>query len=88
MRFVAETDANGYKKKKLQSSVSFPLVLDTAPFTPGKAGKYELVAVVIHKGASANGGKLSLLNKMTCTRSLYLPGKIGDVCLLLFCLFT
>jgi ubiquitin carboxyl-terminal hydrolase 48 len=50
MRFVF--DPKTLKKKKLQSKINFPHVLDIKGFDQ----KYQLSAVLVHKGQAANGG--------------------------------
>uniref|UniRef100_A0AAR2LDC3 Ubiquitin carboxyl-terminal hydrolase 48 n=1 Tax=Pygocentrus nattereri TaxID=42514 RepID=A0AAR2LDC3_PYGNA len=56
MRFVFDRQSG--HKKKLNTFISFPEVLDMAPFLEAKEEKctYELSAVLIHRGVSAYSG--------------------------------
>ncbi|XP_067243976.1 ubiquitin carboxyl-terminal hydrolase 48 isoform X1 [Chanodichthys erythropterus] len=56
MRFVFDRQSG--HKKKLNTFISFPEVLDMGPFLEGKDEKctYELSAVLIHRGVSAYSG--------------------------------
>ncbi|KAK2821211.1 hypothetical protein Q7C36_020554 [Tachysurus vachellii] len=71
MRFVF--DRQSAHKKKLNTYISFPEVLDMSPFLEAKEEKcmYELSAVLIHRGVSAYSGHYIAHVRDACTNDWY-----------------